>query len=76
MKKIKLLRKFHSMGIKNEIYYYSEMKKSYGYDVLNRKGYLAFGFGEQLKNEFDNYYKELNITPEERIKLKSKRKKR
>ena len=67
MKKVKLKNDWgETIGKKGDVLFYSEIKRSYGYDILTEKYNYAFGFGASLKNKFED-----NIIVQE-ITLKEK----
>ena len=53
----------------NTEYFYNDVKKIYGYDILDTNFEYVFGFGESVKLKFENMFKEIPMTKSDNFKL-------
>jgi len=70
MKKIKMNEVDEQSTLKlNTEYYYSEIKRSYGYDIIDMDYNYVFGFGDSEKKKHEEKMEVLSITFIEKVKL-------
>jgi len=73
MKKIKIIKITdlieNSMLEIEQIYFYSGLKRSYGYDILDMNYDMIYSFGNSCKKDFDEVFEEIPLNLSEKIKL-------
>ncbi len=74
MKKIKInkiTKLIKNTGLEiGKTYFYSGLKRSYGYDILDMNYDLIYSFGDSYKKDFDEvFFEEISLNLSEKIKL-------